>query len=775
MGFRHEPRDIVARSLHIRADSANSDAGTVEATVATEKPATVFDFESFRIIDEVLIAEGGEFPQRVPLLDSHDRSRAKDVLGSATGFTRNGSEWVGRAEFDTDDQDAVRVFNKVKARHITDVSIGYRVLDFVDIPPKKSQTINGRKYTAGERVLRVSNRWQVRELSVTPIGADSNAKFRDSADDFKEFDAMNPRLLEYLRRLGLSRDATDEQAREFARGLRGSQRSLSSLLDYDEADAAAATTADLAIRSLGFNPSEPWNVLESQRSEEDTDETDDSTDDSQDNSANSFSAGQRAERDRQNAIREIGRTIVPSDMIERAITEGMTVDDASFQFLAYLRGQRSDGQGTDRPDEGSSPVGELMVRSMHVIGAAPSAQATSREAQRNSVSMAMALMQREAITSDVVSSYVAVDGQNIRRFSDSHRDELERAAEHSHQMRDMSLVDIAQECLRMNGVTMSRYSASGVISELQRSGVSTATFTGIITTNFSAQLLAGYDTATDTTEPWTSSGDLPDFRTADRPRVLQGDPLTKHARAGTAEHVTFSDKSESYKAARYSGQFVVDEMDMIDDRLGALDQLAPMDMGVAARHIRPDLVYSILLANDNMSDGVALFHTATHGNLQATAALAEATIKSSITLFNTQTENGRLLDKNGPIVFIVPEALSFTAEQLLNSNEISNDSGKGNMNTLRSRATSIVSDGRLDNGVTDPASGTVHAGSATTWFAARSSGRHTIEVGYVRGSGRAPTVRSFILTQGQWGIGWDVKLDIGAKALDWLGLQKSTA
>lgn len=782
MTIRHEPRDLTARSLHVRADSANAEAGTIDATVATEQPATVFDFESFRIIDEVLIAEGGEFPQRVPLLDSHDRSRAKDVLGSATGFTRSGTEWVGRAEFDTEDPEAVRVFGKVKARHITDVSIGYRVLNSVDIPPRKSQTINGRKYTAGERVLRVSNKWQVRELSVTPIGADSNAKFRDSADDFKEFDAMNPRLLEYLRRLGLSRDATDEQAREFARGLRGSQRSLSSLLDYDELDSAAATTADLAIRSLGFDPREPWNVAESQRSDADPldaegdeaagDETGDSGGAPPNQAA--FTEGQRAERERQMSIRDMGRDLVPADVISRAITDGVTADEASAQFLAYVRGQRSSGQGTDRPDDGSNPVGDLMVRSMNVLGAAPSQQATSRESQRTAVSMAMALMSREDCTNDVVASYVGMDGQSIRRLGTNHQDELERAAENAHQMRDMSVVDVAQECLRMNGVTVPRYSAQAVIGELQRSGGSTATFTGIITTNFSAQLLSGYDTATDTTEPWTRAGDLPDFRTADRPRVLQGDPLTRHARGGTAEHVTFSDKMESYKAARYSGQFVIDEQDMIDDRLGALDQLAPSDMGVAARQIRPDLVYSILLANANMSDGAALF-VAGHGNLQTTAALAEATLKSSITLFNTQTENGRLLDKNGPIVFIVPEALSFTADQLLNSAVISNDSGAGNKNTLASRATATISDGRLDNGVTDPASGTVHAGSATTWFAARSSGRHTIEVGYVRGSGRAPMVRSFVLTQGQWGVGWDVKLDIGAKALDWLGLQKSTA
>ena len=86
----------------------------------------------------------------------------------------------------------------------------------------------------------------------------------------------------------------------------------------------------------------------------------------------------------------------------------------------------------------------------------------------------------------------------------------------------------------------------------------------------------------------------------------------------------------------------------------------------------------------------------------------------------------------------------------------------------------LISDSRLDNGVTDPKSGTVNAGSATTWYMASAMAR-TIEVGYIRGSGRAPELRSFVLSQGQWGMGWDIKMDIGAKALDYRGFNKATA
>jgi hypothetical protein len=43
--------------------------------------------------------------------------------------------------------------------------------------------------------------------------------------------------------------------------------------------------------------------------------------------------------------------------------------------------------------------------------------------------------------------------------------------------------------------------------------------------------------------------------------------LGKLPRGGTADHEERSDKTESYKIARYAGQFVVDEQDFIDDSL----------------------------------------------------------------------------------------------------------------------------------------------------------------------------------------------------------------
>lgn len=145
-----------------------------------------------------------------------------------------------------------------------------------------------------------------------------------------------------------------------------------------------------------------------------------------------------------------------------------------------------------------------------------------------------------------------------------------------------------------------------------------------------------------------------------------------------------------------------------------------------------------------------------------------------------QTENSRNLNIAMKFL-IVPPALEDTAYTLISSELVVDGTATGltpNRNPNFRANLEVVADARLENGITDPTDptgATTHSGSATTWFGAAMANSHTIEVGYLRGSGRRPEVRSSILTQGKWGLAFDVKMDIGAKALDWRGLCKNTA
>jgi len=338
-------------------------------------------------------------------------------------------------------------------------------------------------------------------------------------------------------------------------------------------------------------------------------------------------------------------------------------------------------------------------------------------------------------------------------------DARQQTMEAAHQFSDMSALDILAEAVRLDGNVAPRSRKA-----LIKAAFSGSALDSVFTSSVSASLGG-----------WVSEVDVPDFKSNERELLAKGPDLDLLPRGQTAQHLSRSDVEESYKVHRYAKQFVVDEQDIIDDRLGALRQ-TPAEMGQAAARVRPDLVYSILFANANLADGTALF-VAGHSNLQTSSGLSSATLRAAIESIMTQQDNSVNLNLRASHL-IVPAGLVHTAWELVNSSQLlttgTTDAVQGSSNPLTVHNLSVVADARLDNGVTDPLSGTVHAGSATTWYMAAAMG-HTIEVGYIRGMGRSPSVRSEVLTGGTWGLSWDIKLDVGAKALDFRSLNQATA
>lgn len=358
-----------------------------------------------------------------------------------------------------------------------------------------------------------------------------------------------------------------------------------------------------------------------------------------------------------------------------------------------------------------------------------------------------------------------------RPLNDDRRNQL---MENAWRYRDYSLVDLCREAVRIDGrdVPHSR-------KELIASAVSGSALTNIFTDSVNAMVLASYMESGDTTMGWTRSADVGDYKTQERPRVNVGGGLQKRPRGHSAQHHDYADVLESYKIASYAGQFVVDSMDIIDDRFGALDE-SPDRLGEAAGWLRPDLVYSILLANANLdATSTALFHAdqdqgTGNGNLDTGSALSETTLRTGVSRMLLFQENSRNLNIR-PTHLLVPPTLLWTARELVESTNIvygaDDETARGSKNVLQAVAIPVA-DARLENGVTDPNTGTVHAGANNDWYLA-STMAHTIEVGYLRGTGRAPQVRSWTYnSEGKYGVGWDIELSIGAKALDWRGLYK---
>lgn len=215
LSIRAQPRSderISTRAAAAQPATLDETARSVRAIAASEKPAAVFDWDRYDVVDEVLLMAGAILPEsgRVPLLDSHQRGSVSDILGSAGGFRAGASGPFAALEADValGDTDAGRqALALIRDGHLTDLSVGYEPVESMWIPAGQKQLIAGREY-AGP--VKVTTRWILKELSLTPIGADDLAKMRSQGGA----QPMTKRLKKLLKlRHGLPVDATGSQAR----------------------------------------------------------------------------------------------------------------------------------------------------------------------------------------------------------------------------------------------------------------------------------------------------------------------------------------------------------------------------------------------------------------------------------------------------------------------------------------------------------------------------------------------------------------------------------
>lgn len=198
--------------LSIRADSFNEANRTFEAVACTDNPVPMFDMEYWEVVDEILTADGGTFPSEIPMLDSHDRSSVFKVFGNGTNPSSEGGKTSIKLTFD-DDEDSTRAMNKVAKRFVRDISLGYNVESCVYIDRGQTESINGKSYTASaSRRLKVCTKWRANEISLTPIGADKDAKVRAAValhgpkTEQKRHDEFAAEVHDLIEDTGLPRD-----------------------------------------------------------------------------------------------------------------------------------------------------------------------------------------------------------------------------------------------------------------------------------------------------------------------------------------------------------------------------------------------------------------------------------------------------------------------------------------------------------------------------------------------------------------------------------------
>ncbi len=251
METRNSPEQLQTRAvpLDTRAVPESFDESTrsVEIIAASEAPVLVYDYEQGRMVSEVLIMSGLDpVPLQVPLLNAHSRWNTSDILGSVRGFRVEDDRLLARAHF-AQTAGAEEVMILARDGHLTDVSVGYQVKEYLLLEEGKSVEIEGKRL---EGPLKVVTGWSLHEVSTVPIGADQAAKIRSAAgkQGSKE-KKMNRKLLNALYELGLARDADEGQVREFMAALDAVQvRVLLPDLDDESTRALLTAASPAAVR-----------------------------------------------------------------------------------------------------------------------------------------------------------------------------------------------------------------------------------------------------------------------------------------------------------------------------------------------------------------------------------------------------------------------------------------------------------------------------------------------------------------------------------------------
>ncbi len=175
--LRGELNSILQRQMQ-------STENAIRWVLTTEMPATVFDWNRYDFVEEVLLMEGIMIPEngQVPLLDSHSRWSVDDVLGSVRDFQHleaGGYPAIDGLVSYCADEKSQRTRQKVLDGHLTDGSVGYAVTKSVWIPDGEEAAVKNQIFTGP---LKVSYEWHLKEFSNTPIGADKLAKVRSLCD-----------------------------------------------------------------------------------------------------------------------------------------------------------------------------------------------------------------------------------------------------------------------------------------------------------------------------------------------------------------------------------------------------------------------------------------------------------------------------------------------------------------------------------------------------------------------------------------------------------------
>lgn len=322
--------------------------------------------------------------------------------------------------------------------------------------------------------------------------------------------------------------------------------------------------------------------------------------------------------------------------------------------------------------------------------------------------------------------------------------------------RGHSLRELARACVERSGASTRAMDVRTVVAT---AFTSTSDFPLLLANTAQKALLKGFVEAPESFPLFTRAGTLSDFKEVSRAGLGVFGNLDQIPEGGEYKYGTFGEYGEKVKLATYGKLFAITRQAVINDDLGAFTDV-PMKMGRAAKRTIGNLVFSVLIDNAAMADGVALFH-ANHKNLLTGAAINTASVDAMDAAMGVQTGPDGQPVNIGLRYLIVPRALRGTANVVQKSEFEVGASSRNNTTPNSVRDTfEVIADARLDKA------------SAAVWYGSADPALvDTIEVSYLDGQ-----QQPYMEQKNGWdvdGTEFKVRIDAGVKALDYRGLAKN--
>jgi hypothetical protein len=242
--------------------------------------------------------------------------------------------------------------------------------------------------------------------------------------------------------------------------------------------------------------------------------------------------------------------------------------------------------------------------------------------------------------------------------------------------RGMQLIDLARRSVAAAGGNadgLSRREIALAALNLDRDAQvragmhGTSDFPNVLASTVNRSLRAAYQVAPRTFTGWARRSTAPDFRQKAVTQLSELSKFQKVSESGEYKFLTFGDGAEKYSLSKYGGIIALTWEALVNDDMSAFDRLPTM-IAEEAAGTEGDIVYGILNANANLSDGVPLF-AAGHNNLAAAGtAISVASLSAGRAAMRKQTgPQGRVLNLAPDFLIVGPdkelEANQFTSVQ----------------------------------------------------------------------------------------------------------------